>query len=48
MGFRDDFDFERRSGESQKIMTKYPSRIPIVVEKCKRCLLNDIDKKKYF
>ena len=47
MGFRDDFDFERRSGESQKIMTKYPSRIPIVVEKCKRCLLNDIDKKKY-
>ena len=47
MGFRDDFDFERRSGESQKIMTKYPSRIPIVVEKCNRCLLNDIDKKKY-
>ena len=47
MGFKDDFTFEEREKESTKIMKKYPSRIPIVVEKYKSCTLNDIDKKKY-
>ena len=33
--------------ESDKIMNKYPSRIPIIVEKAHKCHLNDIDKQKY-
>ena len=38
---------DSRTKESQKILLKYPTRIPIIVEKSNNCLLNDIDKKKY-
>ena len=40
-------NFDSRNKESQKILLKYPTRIPIIVEKCNRCLLKNIDKKKY-
>lgn len=33
--------------ESSRIMEKYPTRIPIIVNKEKRCNLPDIDKHKY-
>lgn len=36
-----------RIKESNKILLKYPNRIPIIVEKYKDCKLNDIKKKKY-
>ena len=47
MNFKEDFSLDRRKSESDKIMLKYPSRIPIIVEKGKGCEFNDIDKKKY-
>ena len=45
--FNEKYSFDSRKKESQKILLKYPSRIPIIVEKCKNCTLNDIDKIKY-
>ena len=42
--FNEKYSFDSRKKESQKILLKYPSRIPIIVEKCKNCTLNDIDK----
>ena len=47
MGFKEEFIFESRITESKKIMDKYPSRIPIIVEKCNNCILKSLDKKKY-
>ncbi|CAK8686470.1 unnamed protein product [Clavelina lepadiformis] len=45
--FKADHSFEHRSGESSKIRTKYPSRIPVIVEKAKDSTIQDIDKRKY-
>jgi GABA(A) receptor-associated protein len=39
--------FDVRKNESRKITLKYPTKIPIIVEKYNKCKLNDIDKKKY-
>ena len=47
MGFKDEFTLDERCNESIKIMKKYPSRIPIIVEKSDRCNFEDIDKRKY-
>ena len=47
MGFKLDFDKKERICESTKIIIKYPTRIPIIVEKYTNCKLNDINKKKY-
>jgi len=45
--FSDNHTFDARQRESRKIILKYPTRIPIIVEKCTKCTLNDIDKRKY-
>ncbi len=47
MGFKDEFSLDERCNESIKIMKKYPSRIPIIVEKSDKCNFKDIDKRKY-
>lgn len=47
MGFKDEYTLEARCEESIKIMKKYPSRIPIIVEKNDKCDFLDIDKRKY-
>ena len=47
MIFKDNYDFETRKSESNKILNKYPSRIPVIVNKSEDCILDDIDKKKY-
>jgi len=47
MGFKDEFSLDARSEEAIKIMKKYPSRIPIIVEKNKKSNFQDIDKRKY-
>ena len=47
MGFKRDYDFKIRKSESDKILIKYPSRIPVIVEKSNDCILDEIDKKKY-
>jgi GABA(A) receptor-associated protein len=44
--FKSKHSFEERSSESGRIRTKYPDRIPIIVERGQTCKL-DIDKKKY-
>ena len=38
---------EKRSAEAKRILTKYPDRIPVVVEKSARSTLPEIDKKKF-
>jgi len=47
MGFKEEYSLEDRQNESIKIMQKYPSRIPIIVEKNDKCNFQDIDKRKY-
>ena len=47
MSFKKTTTFEERLSESKKIRSKYPKRIPIIVEKSKKCELNNIDKNKY-
>lgn len=47
MGLKDDFNLENRKSESNKIIFKYPTRIPVIVEKANNCDLPDISKKKY-
>ena len=47
MGFKQDYTLENRKSESNKILFKYPTRIPVIVEKAKKCDLPDISKKKY-
>ena len=39
--------FEDRRNEADKINTKYPLRVPIIVEKCDKSTLVDIDKNKF-
>ena len=39
--------FEKRKDEFEKINTKYPNRIPVIVEKVKTSKLQDIDKSKF-
>ena len=36
-----------RITESSKIIERYPDRIPIIVEKDKKCKIKDIDKNKF-
>jgi GABA(A) receptor-associated protein len=38
---------EKRAAEAKRILTKYPDRIPVIVEKSARSTLPDIDKKKF-
>ena len=47
MKFKTDNEFSTRKSESDKIIQKYPNRIPIIIEKAEKCILNDIDKHKY-
>ena len=47
MTFKEKYKIEERVNESRKIILKYPSRIPIIVEKYKDCKLNNINKNKY-
>ena len=45
--FKEQFTFEERQMESQKIMAKYPERVPILVERSKGCQLSEINKNKF-
>tara|TARA_Y100000389_G_scaffold192809_1_gene220744 strand:- start:3235 stop:3597 length:363 start_codon:yes stop_codon:yes gene_type:complete len=49
MGFKDEITLVKRKHESQRIMAKYPDRIPIICEKCANSSndIPEIDKKKY-
>lgn len=41
------FILEKRAAEAKRILTKYPDRIPVIVEKAVRSTLPEIDKKKF-
>ena len=47
MNFKTKNNFTQRLEESTKIINKYPQRAPIIVEKCNKSKINDIDKNKY-
>ena len=37
MGFKDKYDFEERELESNRIIVKYPRRLPLICERSKFC-----------
>ena len=39
--------FEKRLEESRRILSKYPNRVPVIVEKAARSDLPEIEKKKF-
>ena len=46
--FKANFAFERREQESSKILTKYPDKIPVIVQRSERCKsIEDISKNKF-
>lgn len=45
--FKATHSFEQRKGESTRIRSKYPDRIPVIVEKAEKSTLGDIDKHKF-
>ena len=47
MDFKTKNNYTQRCAESNKIMNKYPQRVPIIVEKCSNCNLPHIEKHKF-
>lgn len=45
--FKCENSFVARNAEAERIKSKYPDRVPIIVEKSLRSSVPDIDKKKY-
>ncbi|XP_041018391.1 autophagy-related protein 8i-like [Juglans microcarpa x Juglans regia] len=47
MSFKEEFNFELRYEESSEILTKYPDRVPVIVERYSRSDLPEMEKRKY-
>jgi GABA(A) receptor-associated protein len=47
IAFKQDHSMEYRTAEANKIKSKYPDRVPVIVEKVNGSLVDDIDKRKY-
>eukprot|EP00123_Amoebidium_parasiticum_P022364 comp8616_c0_seq1/m.3896 comp8616_c0_seq1/g.3896 ORF comp8616_c0_seq1/g.3896 comp8616_c0_seq1/m.3896 type:complete len:119 (-) comp8616_c0_seq1:475-831(-) len=45
--FKQDHPFEKRKAEAARIRSKYPDRIPVIVERAEKSDIVEIDKKKY-
>ncbi|KAI9023241.1 autophagy protein Atg8 ubiquitin like protein [Hyaloraphidium curvatum] len=45
--FKDEHPFEKRKLEAERIRSKYPDRIPCIVERAEKSDIAPIDKKKY-
>ena len=45
--FRHSYSAHDRREEATRILSKYPDRIPIIVERCPRCTLPILRKRKY-
>eukprot|EP00126_Sphaerothecum_destruens_P007229 Sdes_comp19748_c0_seq4m11772 len=45
--FKQENTFDKRKAEAARIRTKYPDRIPVIVEKAEKSDITEIDKKKY-
>ena len=44
---KEEYDEKSRTLESRKILSKYPTRVPIIVEKHESCQFKNMNKKKY-
>ena len=48
MGYKETIPFKSRFNECERIRSKYPDRVPVIVERSKHSQeLNEIDKKKF-
>ena len=45
--FKSSHSFEKRKNESTRIRSKYPDKIPVIVERFEKSQVNNIDKNKY-
>merc|ERR1739840_35352 len=45
--FKKEHPFDKRKKEADRIIKKYPERIPVICEKAAQSDISDIDKKKY-
>jgi GABA(A) receptor-associated protein len=45
--FKEKYSLEARKAEITRILTKYPDKIPVIVEKNKKSHVTDIDRHKY-
>jgi GABA(A) receptor-associated protein len=45
--FKSQHSLEKRQKESSRIRTKFPDRIPVIVEKHEKSAMQDLDKKKF-
>ncbi len=45
--YKDDRSFDERVNEAMRILSKYPERVPMIVEKAPDSNLPDIDRKKW-
>jgi GABA(A) receptor-associated protein len=45
--FKSSHSFEKRKNESIRIRSKYPDKIPVIVERFEKSQVNNIDKNKY-
>lgn len=45
--FKEKYDFDKRKAEVDRIRDKYPTKIPIIVEKNKKSSVPDLDKGKF-
>lgn len=46
-GFKQEHPFDKRKNEAERILAKYPDRIPVICERAEKSDIPDIDKKKY-
>ena len=47
MQFKKQHDFESRKTEANRVINKYPERIPVIVERMKKSKMSLIDRNKY-
>jgi GABA(A) receptor-associated protein len=47
MRFQQEYTFTQRKEQSERILSKYPERIPVICEKSNRSKILELDKKKY-
>tara|TARA_B110000305_G_scaffold240888_1_gene312916 strand:+ start:3560 stop:3904 length:345 start_codon:yes stop_codon:yes gene_type:complete len=47
MRFKNKYPIEERKNEANRVLTKYPDRIPVICEKMSSSKMEDIDKNKY-
>lgn len=45
--FREKYEFDKRKLEADRIRAKYPTKVPIIVEKMKNSTITELDKSKF-